>query len=59
MYQLMGFGQVTYPQMLQHLFTSYRVIGEINLEENAVKIMEVYEPAEPLTRLIDQLKKGR
>ena len=45
--------------MLQHLFASYGVIGEINLEENAVKMMGPYDPTEPLARLIEQLEKGR
>ena len=38
--------------MLQHFFTPYGAIDEIDLEENAVKIMEHYDPAEPLARLI-------
>ena len=45
--------------MMQHLFSSYGAIGEINLEVNAVKMMRPYEPAEPIARLIEQLEKGR
>ena len=56
--QLTGFGQVTSLTMLQHIFSRYGVIDEINLEENAVKMMEPYDPVEPLARLIEQLEKG-
>ena len=35
--QLKGFGQVSALTMLQHLLSSYGVIDEIYLEENAVK----------------------
>ena len=45
--------------MLQHLFTSYGAIDKIDLEENVVKIIGPYDPAEPLARLIEQLEKGR
>ena len=45
--------------MLQHLFSSYRAIDKIDLEENAVKMMGPYDPAEPLYRSIEQLEKGR
>ena len=44
--------------MLQHLFSSYWEIGEINFEENAVKMIGPYNPAEPLVQLIEQLKGG-
>ena len=37
--QLTGFGQVSAPTMLQHLFSVYGMIDEIDLEENSVKIM--------------------
>ena len=47
--QLTGFGQVSALTMIQHLFSSYVVIYKIDLEENAVKIMGPYDPAEPLT----------
>ena len=50
--QLTGFGQVSALTMLQHLFASYRLIDEIDLEENAVKMMEPYDPDEALSRLI-------
>ena len=45
--------------MLQHLFSSHRVIDKIDLEENAVKMMGPFDPTEPLDRLIEQLEKGR
>ena len=45
--------------MLQHMFSFYGEIGEINLKENAVKMTGPYEPIEPLSWLIDQLEKGR
>ena len=35
------------------------VIDKIDLKENVVKIMGSYDLAEPLTRLINQLEKGR
>ena len=57
--QLTGFVQVSVITVLQHLFSSYRAINETYLEENAVKIMGPYDPAEPLARLIEQLEKGR
>ena len=57
--QLKGFGQVYALTILQHLFASYRVIYEINLKENAVKMMTPYERTEPLSRLIEQLEKRR
>ena len=47
-YQLTGFGQVSALIMLQHLFSSYGSINEIDLKENAVKMMGPYDPAEPL-----------
>ena len=56
--QFTGFGQVYALQMRQQVFTSYGAIDEIDLEENAVKLMEPCEPAEPLARLIKQLEKG-
>ena len=56
--QFTGFGHVSTLTMLQHLFASYGLIDEIDLEENSVKIMGRYESAEPLSRLIEQLDKG-
>ena len=53
--QLMGFGQVTTLQMLQHLLNSYGEIDEIYIKENVVKMMGTYDPAEPLAQLIQQL----
>ena len=40
--------------MLQHIFTSYGVIDEIDFEEIAVNIMELYDPKESLAQLIKQ-----
>ena len=45
--------------MIQHLFTSYGEIDRIDLEENAVKTMGPYEPAVPLSHVIEELEKGR
>ena len=50
--QLTGFGQVSALTMLLHLFSSYRAIDEIDLEENAVNIMGRYDPDELLSQLI-------
>ena len=44
--QLIGFGQVSALTMLKHLLSSKGEIDEIDLEENAVKIMGPYDPAE-------------
>ena len=57
--QLKGFGNFSALAMLQYLFTSYGAIDEIDLEENTIKNMEPYDPAEPLARLIKKLEKGR
>ena len=54
-----GFGQVSALTMMNNLFSNYRVIDRIDLEENTVKIMGPYEPAEPLVRLIEHSEKGR
>ena len=43
--QLTGFGHVPALTMLQHQFFSHRAINKIGLEENAVKMMEPYNPA--------------
>ena len=53
--QLTGFGQVSAITMLQHLFYSYGVINKTDLEENIVKMMGPYDPAETLARLTEQL----
>ena len=50
--QLTGFGHVSTPTMLQNLFASYREIDEMELEENAVKMMGPYDPTEPIAQLI-------
>ena len=46
--QLTGFGQAPALIMLQNLFARYGAIDEIDLKENAVKMMGTYDPAEPL-----------
>ena len=56
---LIGFGQVTALTMLQHMFSSYRAIDRIDLQENAVKMMGPYKPTEPLDRLIEKSEKRR
>ena len=57
--QLTGFGQVTSLTMLQHIFSSYRMIDNIGLKENAVKMIGPYDPAKSFCGLIKQLEKGR
>ena len=57
--QLILFGKVYTLSMLQYLITYYRAIDEIDFEENAVKMMGPYDPAEPLARLIEKLGTGR
>ena len=59
LYQLTRFGQVSALVMIQHLFASYRVIYEIDIEENVVNMMGPYDPTETLSRLIEKLEKGR
>ena len=41
------------------MLSYYKVIYKINLEGNTVKMMGPYYPSEPLTCLINQLKKGQ
>ena len=57
--KITGFVQVSALTMLQHIFSSYRDINKIDLEENAVKTMGTYNPAETLAQIIKQLEKGR
>ena len=38
--------------MLKYLLSSYGTIDEIYLEENSIKVMGTYNPAEPLAWLI-------
>ena len=45
--------------MLQHIFNSYGAIEKIYLKKNALKMIGTYDPAKPLSRLIEKLKKGR
>ena len=42
---------------MYHLFRSYGEIDDINLEENDVKMMGPYNPAEPLACLLEHLDK--
>ena len=53
------FGQVTALHILQYMLNSYGDIDEVDIEENTVKMMGPYDPAETLSRLIDQPKKGQ
>ena len=46
--QIKGLEQVSALNMLQQLFSSYGVTDEIDLEENAVKMMGPYNPTETL-----------
>ena len=46
--QLTGFGQVFALTMLQHLLSSYRRIDKIDLEENSMKIMGLYNFKNPM-----------
>ena len=52
-YHLTGFVQVSALTILQYLLSSYRMIEEINLEENSMNMMEPYEPVEPLDQLVE------
>ena len=45
--------------MLQHLFTYYESIDETNLKKKVVKMMDSYDPPEPLSCQIKKLEKGR
>ena len=57
--QLTEFRQVTSLEMLQYLLRLYGAIGEINLKENAVKMMGNYDPTTTLARIIIQHEKGQ
>ena len=46
--QMIGSGQVSALAIIKHLFSSYRKTDKIDLEENSVKKMGPYYPAEPL-----------
>ena len=56
--QLTQFVQVNYLKIIQQLFNTYGAIEEIDLEENAVKMMGPYDNVEPLSQLTKQLEKG-
>ena len=53
--QMIVFGKVSTLTMLQHIFSKYGTIDELDLEENTIKMMGPYDPAETLARLIEQL----
>ena len=57
--QLTSFGQLTALNMMDHLFSSYEEIDNINLEENDVKMMGPYNTAEPLAHTIEHMDKGQ
>ena len=57
--QITYFGQVSALTILQHLCSSYGVINEIELEENAVNMMGPYNASEPISQPIKKLEKGR
>ena len=57
--QLTGSVELMVLDILQHLFRSYGAIKKIDLKENVVMIICPYEPSEPLSCLIDQIKSGR
>ena len=57
--QLIGFGQVSTLTVIQQLFSRYGVIDKIDLKEHSMRMMGPYDPAEPLSRLIEKLEKGR
>ena len=46
--QITGFGQIYTLTMLQHLFSRYEATDKIDLEENTVKMLWPYDPAEHL-----------
>ena len=52
--QLTGFGQMSTLTIIRHIFSIYRVINKIDLEENAVKMMGTYDPSEPFSWLIER-----
>ena len=56
--QMTVFGQVFTLTMLQHLLSKYGTIYKLDLEDNTIKMMGPYNPAETLARLIEQLEKG-
>ena len=45
--------------MIKHLFSFYGEIHEINLEENTIRILGPYDPAETFDRLFDLIKNGQ
>ena len=57
--QITGLVQISALIMLEHLFSSYGVMGKINPEENSVKMIGSYDPTEALSQLIEKLEKGR
>ena len=41
--------------MLQRIFNSYEALDEIDLEENALKMVGPYDPGEFLSWIVEQL----
>ena len=58
-YHLAGFGQVISLEMMNFFFRAYGAIGDIEIKENDVRIMGVYQLAKPLARLIEKIEKGQ
>ena len=50
--QLTGLGQLSALTMLQYIFSRYGVIDKIDLEVETVKMIGLYNPAEPLAQII-------
>ena len=55
--QLTGFGYVTALDILENFFKEYGEKDKIYLKENSMKMMQAYDPSEPLARLIEQFEK--
>ena len=46
-------------KIMDHVFGTYGVIDEINLEETAFKMMWMYNQEEPFSNLIEYQEKGQ
>ena len=49
---LPGFVQITALEMMNHLYSTFGDINDIELEDNSVRMMGAYHSSESLTRLI-------
>jgi hypothetical protein len=58
-HELTGFNQVTALQMVTHLYTTYGYIDEVDIEDNLVAMMKLYDPEKPLATLTSQVEDGR